>query len=60
MSADGNNCWKTADRNIRRYLAALQRAEMGQGKANPQICREMIDKWLEYRASHGPNDATRL
>jgi hypothetical protein len=42
-----------ADRNIARYQQALK-----DGTGNPTICREMIDKWLEYRL--GPNDERRL
>lgn len=53
-------CWAIADENIRRYKAALDAALRGEGKANPMICREMIDKWLEYRQAHGPNDEAQL
>jgi hypothetical protein len=60
MPADPNNCWDTADRNISSYKTALERALRGEGKANPVICREKIDQWLEYRHAHGPNDESAL
>lgn len=47
-----------ADRNIRRYKEALDAALRGESTANPDICREKIDQWLEYRL--GPNDARYL
>lgn len=47
--------WDVADRNIRRYLQGIERAKLG-GKANIAVCREKIDKWLEYRRQHGPDD----
>lgn len=47
-----------ADRNIRRFQGAIAKAERGEGKASIPHCREMIDKWLEYRL--GPNDERRL
>jgi hypothetical protein len=42
-----------ADRNLRHYQEALK-----SGRGNPVICREMIDKWLEYRK--GPNERRYL
>lgn len=53
-------CWDIADENIARFKASLDKALRGEGKANPAICREMIDKWLEYRHAHGPDDEARL
>jgi hypothetical protein len=53
-------CWDVADRNIRRIKAALDAAVRGEGTANPAICRENIDKWLEYRQAHGPDDEAEL
>ncbi|HEY4451040.1 MAG TPA: hypothetical protein VGN13_05550 [Solirubrobacteraceae bacterium] len=47
--------WEVADRNIRRYQRSIERALLG-GKANISICREMIDRWLEYRQRHAPDD----
>jgi hypothetical protein len=54
------NCWEIADRNLRHYQEALKAALRGEGKANPEVCRDMLDKWLEYRHSHGPDDESRL
>jgi hypothetical protein len=48
--------WDLADRKIRRYQEAIRKAERGEGRANPQVCREQIDRWLDYRSNHGPND----
>lgn len=42
-----------ADRNIRRYQAALK-----SGKGNPAICRDQIDRWLDYRK--GPDEPRYL
>lgn len=47
-----------ADRNIRHYQDAIAAAERGEGRANIPHCRDMIDKWLDYR--HGSNDERRL
>lgn len=43
-----------ADRNISRFQEAIRKAQRGEGKANVAHCREMIDKWLDYR--HGPDE----
>jgi hypothetical protein len=53
-------CWEVADGQIRHFKEALDKALRGEGKANPAICREKIDQWLEYRYSHGPDDEARL
>lgn len=53
-------CWDIADENIRRFKASLDAALRGEGKANPAICREKIDQWLEYRHAHDPDDEARL
>jgi hypothetical protein len=42
-----------ADRNLRHYQEVLK-----SGRGNPAICREMIDKWLDYRK--GPNEPRYL
>lgn len=48
--------WDLADRTIAGLKDAIDRAERGEGNANPAVCRDMIDRWLDYRSSHGPND----
>lgn len=53
-------CWDIADANIARFKASLDKALRGEGKANPDICREKIDQWLEYRHAHGPDDEAHL
>jgi hypothetical protein len=53
-------CWDIADKNILQYKTSLDRALRGVGKANPEICRDMIDKWLEYRHDHGASDRAAL
>jgi hypothetical protein len=50
------NCWAIADSNIQRFYYAL----CNDPKAHPKVCREMIDKWLDYRAAHGPTDEAWL
>ena len=59
-AATNDRCWDTADAHIRHFSDALKKALRGEGKANPAICREKIDQWLEYRHAHGPNDEVRL
>jgi hypothetical protein len=55
---EGERCWDTADRNIVSYRRAIDRAALI-GEDRPQ-CRAMIDKWLEYRVAHGPEDRSKL
>lgn len=49
-------CWEQADKKIKHYAEQLALALKGEGKAHPDICRDMIDKWLDYRLSHSPDD----
>jgi hypothetical protein len=48
-------CWDIAHKNIRHFQTAL-----ANGTGHPKVCREMIDKWLEYRHGHGPEDEAKL
>lgn len=47
--------WDVADRNIAKYRRAIERAKLG-GKPNIAVCQAQLDRWLEYRSSHGPDD----
>lgn len=48
--------WDVADNHIRKYKASLDAALRGEGDANPDVCREQIDRWLEYRHAHGRHE----
>lgn len=50
------NCWKMADEHIVAYKEELTKALSGAGTATPAVCWDMINFWLEYRFSHGPED----
>lgn len=49
-------CWDFADQKIRELRAKIKLAENGAYKGNLAVMRDMLDKWLEYRHSHGPDD----
>jgi hypothetical protein len=49
-------CWDFADQQIRELRAKIKLAEDGDYKGNPAVMRDNLDKWLEYRHDHGPND----
>jgi Holliday junction resolvasome RuvABC endonuclease subunit len=53
-------CWDIADKNIARYKNSIDKALRGEGTANVATCREMIDRWLEYRYEHKSSDLAAL
>lgn len=48
MRRSRETAWEVADKEILRYREALRHNV----KAHPGICRDMIDKWLDYRSQH--------
>lgn len=55
-TTERERAWDLADRKIAYLKDRLDRAERGEGRANPAVCRDMIDRWLDYRSNHGPDD----
>lgn len=47
-----------ADRNIADYQQAINEARAGSGTADIQICKDQIDRWLDYRNQHTPDERT--
>lgn len=50
------NAWEFADQKIRELRAKIKIAEAGDYDGNVAVMRDMLDKWLEYRQNHGPDD----
>lgn len=50
------NAWEFADQKIRELRAKIKLAEDGDYDGNVDVMRDMLDKWLEYRQQHGPDD----
>jgi hypothetical protein len=48
--------WEFADEKIRELRAKIKLAETGDYDGNPAVMRESLDKWLEYRHNHGPEE----
>jgi hypothetical protein len=48
--------WAIADRNITSYWEARVKALKGEGDAHAEVCLDMVNKWLDYRLNHGPDD----
>jgi hypothetical protein len=53
-------CWDLADREIARYRREIALAEKGFSSSNVDVCHAQIDKWLEYRFEHGPEEVVSL
>jgi hypothetical protein len=53
---DSMSCWEFADGKIRELRAKIKLADDGDYDGNSAVMRDMLDKWLEYRHSHGPDD----
>jgi hypothetical protein len=49
-------CWELADEKIRELSEKIRRAEAGEYDGNPDVMRDSLDKWLEYRHAHAPDE----
>jgi hypothetical protein len=50
------NAWEFADEKIRELRERVKLAENGCYDGNPAVMRDQLDKWLEYRHQHDPDE----
>ena len=50
------NAREFADEKIRELRAKIKLAEDDDYDANVAVMRDMLDKWLEYRHAHAPDE----
>jgi hypothetical protein len=50
------NARQFADEKIRELRAKIKLAEDGDYDGNVAVMRDMLDKWLEYRQAHAPDE----